>query len=93
VSIDREFPAVRINGCLNAGRNIAGNPVHIPSFITAPNTPPIVAVGVVAYVQSVDWLFSATLRRTAGQETTFVNWGVMEYRFSFHKKPHNRISR
>jgi hypothetical protein len=48
---------------------------------------------VVAYVQSVDWLFSATLRRAAGRETTFVGWGVMEYRFSFHKKPHNRISR
>jgi hypothetical protein len=68
-------------------------PFIFPPFITAPNTPPIVAVLVVAYVQSVDWLFSATLRRAAGRETTFVGWGVMEYRFSFHKKPHNRISR
>jgi hypothetical protein len=68
-------------------------PFIFPPSITAPNTPPIVAVKVVAYVQSVDWLFSATLRRIAGRETTFVNRGVMKYRFSFHKKPHNRISR
>jgi hypothetical protein len=29
VAIDREFPAVRITDCLNAGGDTVGNPVHI----------------------------------------------------------------
>jgi len=33
---------------------------------------------VVAYVQPVDWPFSATLRSTAGQETTSFYTGVAE---------------
>jgi hypothetical protein len=33
---------------------------------------------VVAFVQPVDWLFSATLRRAAGQETTSYFAGVEE---------------
>ena len=81
VAIDREFSAVKITCCLNAGDNTAGHPEQVsPVSNHTERTANYSRTGCCAFkcVQPVDWPFSATLRRAAGQETTSLN-SVAEY--------------
>jgi len=57
-------------------------PSEYPPSITTLNVPRIRRGMVVAYVQPVDWPFSATLRRAAGQVTTsYKVWRSSRFRF------------
>ena len=69
-AIDREFSAVKITDCLKTGVNTAGNPERVSPVNHHTAFASAWRALVVAYVQPVDWPFSATLRRAAGQETT-----------------------